>query len=321
MQSGRMLAVANNGSDAVSFYDEKTKQKIKEITVGRKPHEVAFSPDNNYLLVSNYGDFIGWPNPGSTVSVINCETLVVERTIQLPTKCQPHGLHFLSNSEVLVTAQRIQALLKVNFLNGAIIQIPLGGGAHMVTTNAEKTIAYTGNFGSGKVSKIDLNTNTVVVEVKIGCSAESVALTPDEKLLFVTNGIGKTVTILDAGDLSHVSDISTDLYPARVAPFNHGKSMVVSNSGWGTAHTIDVATRSITRTFNTKSGFSLFATPITVRVLDDQSTAYFTNMGAGVVSLADLNTGGIIAEFDAASPDGLDVSTSMQAPSIVTPKQ
>lgn len=305
------VLVTNVLSNSVTLFDEQTLQSIKELSVGFMPHEVAVSPNGKLALVSNFGPIVN-VKPGNTLTLIDIAEAKVLQTITLAKGSRPHGIHFISDTQALVTAQGIQSLLMVDVIDGKVIKIlPLtGAGAHMVIVDAELRFAYVANVESGTVCKIDLKTFSLVAEVKIGKEAEGIALTLDENLLLVTDRKDNFVAVLRTKDLILLKTIKTGYGPVRVALFDNGRSAIVINTVSGSAQVIDIASLTISKTFNTSQS-SPFPVPINISVRNDQKTAYITNFFAGNIILVSLDEGKILNTFKASlMPDGVAVSNS-----------
>ncbi len=304
------IIVGNVLSNAVTLFNEKTLQPIKEIKVGFMPHEVVVSPNGKMALVANFGD-LSKIFPGNTLSSIDIANARLSQTIQLPDKSRPHGIAFLSDEKALVTAQGIQSLLEIDVNSGKVEKImPLpGAGAHMVISDYAKQYAYVANSESGTVCKINLRNFSLVGEAKIGKEAEGLALTLEDDLLFVTDRKDNYVAVVKTKDLSLVKKIKTDSGPVRVVLFNKGKFAVVTNTVSGSAQIIDIASLNIINSFRTD--FSPLPVPINIYINKDEVTAYIANSFVNSISLVDLLTGKIIKTFNSRfMPDGISVSHS-----------
>jgi YVTN family beta-propeller protein len=72
---------------------------------------------------------------------------------------------------------------------------------------------YAANGGAGSVSVIDVATNKVVGDVKVGQRPWNMALTPDGKKLYVANGRSNSVSVIDTGLLEVVKTIPVGELP------------------------------------------------------------------------------------------------------------
>jgi YVTN family beta-propeller protein len=67
------------------------------------------------------------------------------------------------------------------------------------------------------VAVIDANTYEVLKYLVVGRRVWHLGLTPDEKLLFTTNGVSGDVTVIDVDDLKAIKSIKVGRYPWGVA--------------------------------------------------------------------------------------------------------
>lgn len=303
----RELLVGNVSSNTISFFDEATLKPLGEVEAGTTPHEIAITPDKQFALVSNFGDVNG-RKPGDKLILIDLAKKKAVQTIQLEKGSRPHGVKFISNTQALVTAQGIHALLLVDIVENKVVKaltVP-NSSFHLMALDSANQFAYVSNMDSGNVNKIDLRTFTSIAETNIGEESECVVLTPDENLLLVTNRKDNRVAVLRSKDLSKVKYISTELGPVRVALFNHGQSAAVSNSLRGSIQVIDLATFNISDGFSSTEHGLPMTVPINILVRADQATAYVTDNFANEVALMDLQKKKLIKTFKAGhKPDGL----------------
>jgi YVTN family beta-propeller protein len=64
---------------------------------------------------------------------------------------------------------------------------------------------------------VDTKTNEVVGSAKVGTRAWGIALSPDEKLLFVANGPSNDVSVVDVATMKEVSRVKCGESPWGVA--------------------------------------------------------------------------------------------------------
>ena len=289
-----LIILTNKSTDSITMIDEYSMTVIKHLAVGRNPHEIAIAPDSKHALISCF----------NTLEIIDLEYGVIKRTIELPLKSRPNGIKFVSDFEALVAVDGIQSLLVVNIDKETIVgmtQLP-GKGAFMVTVDNYKQYAYVTNRISGDLIKIDLKTFNIVNKVKIGRSAECIAVTGDDKRILVTSKRDNVVVIIDSYSLDIVRKIKTDKSPISIQIFNNSGFVVVINKRSGTAQIINLCGLEIIKTFKTTkySGKFMgvtFPLPIAIAVRSDQKTAYIMNSGAGNITLVDLEKGRVLKTF------------------------
>ena len=85
------LIVLNKSDNELVVVDLKTNKITGRVPVGMGPHEVVTTPDGATAFVANYGD---GPNPGSSISVVDLNTLKELRRVDTKPMFRPHGLAF-----------------------------------------------------------------------------------------------------------------------------------------------------------------------------------------------------------------------------------
>lgn len=292
------LLVTNDLTNSVTLLDEPTLTPIQSIKVDNNPHEIVVTADGKYALISHFGDILN-RFPGDSISMIDIQHSTLIKTIKLPKNSRPHGLAFLSENEVLVTAQGLQSLLVVNYETGALIkQLALpGNGAHLIVVDRSKSYGYITNTESGTLTKIDLKSFAVVQEVKIGQEVEGIDLSPRDDLLLVANRKEDYVAVINPIDLTVLKKIPTQHGPSRVTLYDEGKSALVTNTLSSSVQIIDIKTLSIKNTFKTAGSNNPNKIPVSAYINDIEKSAYIANLLGGIPRI-DLTTGEITKLFD-----------------------
>jgi YVTN family beta-propeller protein len=150
---GKTVFVPNSGSGTVSTIDVKTRTKHPtDIPVGANPYDVAVTPDGKTVFVTNQGS--------NTVSTIDVKTRTKHPT-DIAVGTGPKG--------VAVTP------------DGKTVFVNNGGGLASFAT-APTTVG-------DSVSTIDVKTRTKhPTDIPVAPFPLGVAVTPDGKTVFVTNG-------------------------------------------------------------------------------------------------------------------------------------
>ena len=86
-----------------------------------------------------------------------------------------------------------------------------------VTMSRDGKRVYAANGGAGSVSVIDVATNKVVGDVKVGQRPWNMALTPDGKKLYVANGRSNSVSVIDTATRKVVKEIPVGELPWGVS--------------------------------------------------------------------------------------------------------
>ncbi len=313
--AGDTLIVLNKSDATASLLDPVSGQELALIDVGVGPHEVAVSPDGATAVVCNYGQ----QTPGGSLTVIDLNERRAVKTIELVGYHRPHGIQYIDDRRVLVTAEAEKKLLVVDVPTGAIESAFITGEelSHMVAFDARTNRAFVANIVSGSCSVIDLQTGELVRIIDTGAGAEGVAVHPAKNEVWVTNRQGNTITIIDTESLETLSDIRCGTFPIRVTFTPDGSMALVSCAMSGQVEvysgrdyskikTIDMALEASDdqegRLFNTAQG----PVPVGILVNPAGTTAYVANTNADIVTVIDLKTLEITGRMRAGKePDGM----------------
>lgn len=135
------------------------------------------------------------------------------------------------------------------------VQLSPDGKIAWVTNNGEPDMAaVSGHSGMkkaehavmgkpGAVWLIDTGTDAVLTKVTVGTHPAHVALTPDSRFAYVTNGGDNSVTVIDAETKSVAATISVGNFPHGLRFSPDGRQAYVANLKGGTVSVIDVASR------------------------------------------------------------------------------
>ena len=175
--------------------------------VGSVPKVVSVSPDNKYVLVSNWCSY--------TVSVISVEKQKLVRTIKIGR--YPRGISISSDSKYAYVAEMGGSNIhRIDLDDFSKTLIPIGSNPRAIKLSPDdKTLYATLNI-SGKVVSWDLENNKMIKSVKTGLAARSLALNGDGTSLFVVNFNSGTMTKLRAADLSIIQTVKVCKEPIGV---------------------------------------------------------------------------------------------------------
>lgn len=175
--------------------------------VGAVPKVVKVTPDNKYILVSNWCSY--------TVSVISVEKEKLVKTIKIGR--YPRGIAVSADSAYAYVAEMGgNNIHRIDLSDFSKSLIPIGSNPRAVELSPDNRILYATLNISGKVIAWDLEANKAIKSVATGSAARSLALSGDGSALFVVNFKSGTVTKLRAADLSKVQTIKVCKEPIGI---------------------------------------------------------------------------------------------------------
>ena len=237
-----ILLVANKTDNTVDLIDLHRQESVATLPTGHAPHEIAVSPDGKVAVVANYGDR---EKPGATLTVVDIGRAEVDGEIDLGDHTRPHGLVFVGQERVAVTAEGSRHLLVVDLRDRQVASAIDTGQeiSHMVTATADGRRAFVANIGSGSVTAIDLRTGRKLADIPTGEGAEGIAVTPDGREVWVTNRGADTLSVIDPETLEVVATVDCPGFPIRIAVTPDGQHALVSAASTGEVVVIDIQRR------------------------------------------------------------------------------
>lgn len=183
--------------------------------VGMVPKYVAVTPDNKYVLVTNWCSF--------DLSVIDRATFKEVRRIPLGT--DPRGIAVNQSSSVAYIAVMGSSDIARLDLNTFALSWYRGVGLsprHVVIDPTGRYLYATLN-GDSRVVKLDTTTGTVIARVATGTQPRSMAISADGTALYVVNYESNTISKLRAADMSIVQTIAVPSHPIGITyePVTH----------------------------------------------------------------------------------------------------
>jgi YVTN family beta-propeller protein len=208
------LVVLNKSEATASLIDLSSGREAARLPVGTGPHEAAVSPDGRLVAVSNYGQTLA----GNSLSVIDVAGARVLSTIVLGEYQRPHGLQFLDDRRLIVTAEQQAAVVIVDLAEGRVERaiVTAQRVSHMVAAAPGGARAYVANIGSGSLTVLDLRAGEVVAQIATGQGAEGVDVSPDGREVWVSNRGADTLSVIDAQDLKLLATVPAAGFPIRV---------------------------------------------------------------------------------------------------------
>jgi DNA-binding beta-propeller fold protein YncE len=198
-----------------SGYDESFVYRVdmasvavdRAYRVGAVPKVVAVTPDDKFVLVSNW---CTWD-----LSVVSTRLgRVVKR---IPIGPYPRGIAVAPKSgAAYVAVMGGGELVRVNLRTWATSEIPVGAGPRAIVMHPSGRYVFVSLNAEGRVAKVDLRTGSVLAKVATGSAPRSLALAEDGRSLYVVNYESGTITKLRTSDMAPVETISACVHPIGI---------------------------------------------------------------------------------------------------------
>lgn len=255
----KLYAVDQIGFRMVIVDTEKGKLQYS-VPVGRYPFGICLSPDEKKVYVANVGMF-----QYSMLGGITKEN-VVEKARKFPTSAYGSeemkegyvtedsltvpGLGEMNSPEAfsvftvsLADPENPEVIAKTktgNLVGDLVEGIPAVGGASPNSLVANGDYVFVTNGNNDNVSVISIEKDTVVSTIYFkpdsrikqfrGVIPFGLALSPDQKKLFVACSGINAVAVVDVPTLEVTGYIPTDWFPAKLKVSSDGKKLIVANA-------------------------------------------------------------------------------------------
>jgi YVTN family beta-propeller protein len=199
-----------------SGYDDSFLSRIDLATmkidavypVGSVPKVVQVTPDNKYVLVSNWCSY--------TVTVISVET--GKRIKDIKIGRYPRGIEISEDSQFAYIAEMGGSNIhRINLNDFSKTLIPIGANPRALELSPDGKFLYATLNSSGKVIAWNLIKNKAFKSVKTGDAARSLALSSDGTALFVVNFFSNTVSKVRTSDMKVLQTIKACNEPIGIS--------------------------------------------------------------------------------------------------------
>lgn len=185
-----------------------TTEKIDAVfPVGSVPKVVKVTPNNKYILVSNWCSY--------TVTVISVDSGKTVKSIKIGR--YPRGIAISDDSQYAYVAEMGGSNIhRIDLSNFSKTLVPVGSNPRAVVISPDGTKLYVTMNISGKVQAWDLVGNRTIKSVKTGEAARSLDISSDGSALFVVNFKSDTVSKVRTSDMKVIQTIKVCNEPIGV---------------------------------------------------------------------------------------------------------
>ena len=176
--------------------------------VGSVPKVVKVTPDNKYILVSNWCSY--------TVTIISVDTQKTVTSIKIGR--YPRGISISSDSQYAYVAEMGgNRIHRIDLNDFSVKFIPIGSNPRAIVLSPDNSKLYATLNISGKVIAWDLKLNQVIKSVATGKSARSLAISSDGTALFAVNFNSGTVSKVRTSDMKVLQTVKVCPEPIGVS--------------------------------------------------------------------------------------------------------
>ena len=260
---GRYLYAVDQMLFRMIVVDTKSKKIVASAKTGRYPFGIILSPDQQKVYVANVGMFeynkignieaekdyqkaLDFPAFGFGSKEMKNGTRI--NSLEIPGLGDPNvpeSFSVWSFSVKNPAKPEIQAKIKTGALVGELIEgIPAVGGSSPNSLAVTDRYVFVSNGTNDNISVIDMERDTIAAEIPLkldeavkqfrGVIPFGLAVSPDQKRLFVAESGVNSIGVIDVPTLKVIGHIPSGWFPAKLEITPDGKTMVVSNAkGFG----------------------------------------------------------------------------------------
>ena len=262
-RAGTRLYVVDQINFVMLCIDLEKKVVMHRVPTGRYPFGICLSPDETRAYVANVGMFeysrVASLNPDSidqtslaypafAYNSPEARDGIHNDSVNIPGLGDPNVPESFSVWTIdLMAAEgpKVAAKTKTGHLVGEMVEdIPAVGGASPNSIVATDKYVFVSNGSNDNISVIDPAVDTVVATIPLpldpridrfrGLIPFGLAVSPDQKTLFVAEAGINAIGVVDIAKLKLVGHIPAGWFPSKLAVTPDGRNIVVSNAkGFG----------------------------------------------------------------------------------------
>jgi len=239
---------ADKSKDGIGVVDVRERRIVRVLPGGSDPEEFDVDDAERWLYVSN--------EDADQMSIVDVETGDVIRTV--PVGREPEGVRLTPDgAHVFVTSESDHGVTVVDTATGQASSIAVGWRPRDVLFNRDGSRAYVSAEHGGSVAVIDVAAQRVLETIMLppGSLPMGLALSPDERTLYVANGRAQTVSVIDLEQSDVVANVRVGARPWGIGLTSDGKFLYTANGSSNDVSVID------TESLNVVSTIRVGATP------------------------------------------------------------
>jgi YVTN family beta-propeller protein len=228
--------VTDKSLDGIAVVDASERRLVRVLPGGSDPEQFDITPSGDTLFVSNEDS-----HEASLVDVASGEIL---RTV--PVGEEPEGVRVSPDGRlVYVTGETDH---NVTVLDAAtadeVARIRVGHRPRDAVFSSDSSRAYVSSEIDGTVSVIDVAASTVIGTIALPEASRTmgVALSPDDRILYVTNGRSQTLAAIDLESDEVVASVEVGPRPWGIGLTGDGSRLFTANGPSNDVSVIDAET-------------------------------------------------------------------------------
>jgi YVTN family beta-propeller protein len=253
-RDGKTIYAVDQSNFRMLIIDVEGRQVVRSIGVGRYPFGIALSPDETRAYIANVGmyEYVYFHDEQGNRATLDfppygmpSEAAVRGTTIDgvtAPALGDPNDIRGMSVWTVDISergAEQVIAKTKSGRLVGEQLEdFPAVGGSSPNSIAATATRVYVSNGSNDSITVIDAQTGRRVQDIHLvldervkhlrGMIPFGLALSPDQKVLYVCEAGVNSVAAIDLERHTVIGRVPTAWFPSKLAVSNDGKTLYVA---------------------------------------------------------------------------------------------
>ncbi len=287
----QVAVVLNSGEGTVSVIDKVKKAEIKRFPVGKEPHHLMATPDDQYLIVANAAS--------NDLVFLDPKTGEIKRRID--NISDPYQIGFSPDKKWFISVSL--RLDRTDIYDGdfkLVKRLATPKAPSHVAFSSDSATAFITLQDSNELAAIDLKTQTIRWTIKVGNMPAGVWVTPDDKHVLVGMTGEDYVEVIDLASRKTIKKIKTGKGAHNFIAMGDGRRILVSNRVSNTINIIDQQTLAVIDTINVPGG------PDCMELTGDGKELWVTSRWAKKVTIIDMETKKITKQIPVGkSPHGI----------------
>jgi quinoprotein dehydrogenase-associated probable ABC transporter substrate-binding protein/PQQ-dependent catabolism-associated beta-propeller protein len=233
---------ADKSKDGIAVVDVRKREVLRVLPGGSDPEEFDVDAVNGRLFVSN--------EDAAELSIVDLATGDVLRTVAVG--AEPEGVRLSPDrKKVYVTSESDHAVTIVDAQSAAVLgSIEVGWRPRDAIFSADGSRAYVSAEHGGSVAAVDVATNKVLQTIALPPASlpMGLALSPDDRRLYVANGRARTVSVIDLAASTLLANIRVGARPWGIGLTSDGKFLYTANGSSNDVSVIDTASLNVVAT-------------------------------------------------------------------------
>jgi YVTN family beta-propeller protein len=262
-KDGNHIFAVDQTNFRLVIVDTRKMQVVKSVDVGRYPFGIALSHDEKKVYVANVGMFqyskigrieessdykhaLSFPAFGYNTD--GMKKGITSDTMLIPGLGDPNSDKAFSVWSISIEDlenPKVIAKIKTGNLVGQMVEgIPAVGGSSPNSLVATSNWIFASNGNNDNITVIDTRTDSVVTEIFLkpddvvkhfrGVIPFGLAVSPDEKQLFVAEAGINAIGVIDLPSFKMAGHIPTGWFPSKLKISPDGRNIIVTNAkGYG----------------------------------------------------------------------------------------